>query len=247
MIEEEEDEEPIQLEAMRGPNVRTMSLCLIGKLHTDRSFNSYGLMETMKKIWNPTHGMTCSDLGFNLISFQFQAERDLKRVLDMEPWHFNKHVLVLRKITDEIQPSAMTFDIAPFWIRIYDLPRSGRDEATLAQIGGRFGEVVEIDKNTMEGLTRSVRLKVKINLKKPMKRGTKIKFGGSTPIWLPVTYERLPSFCYWCGKLGHIHRDCLQVHEREDKGEKIEEADFPYGDWMRASPLKPAMVMKASE
>lgn len=132
IVEEEEDEEPIQLETMRGPNARKMSLCLIGKLRTERPFNSYGLMETMKKIWNPTHGMTCSALGCNLISFQFQAKRDLKRVLDMEPWHFNKHVLVLQKITDEIQPSAMSFNIVPFWIRIYDLPGSGRNEGTLA-------------------------------------------------------------------------------------------------------------------
>lgn len=92
-----------------------------------------------------------------------------------------------------------------------------------------------------------MRIKVKINLEKPIKRGTKIRFGDSNPIWLPVTYERLPSFCYWCGKLGHTHRDCLQVHEKEDKGEILEEADFPYGDWMRASPLKAAMVMNTSK
>lgn len=47
----------------------------------------------MKKLWNPTQGMTCSDLGNNLIAFQFKSL--------MEPWNFNKHVLVLKKEYDE--------------------------------------------------------------------------------------------------------------------------------------------------
>lgn len=246
-MEGEEEEEPIQVEGSGVPNDQTMSLCLIGKLWTERSYNTFGLMETMKKIWNPNRGMTCSDLGSRLLSFQFNTERDMKRVLDMEPWHFNKHVLVLRRITDEVQPSTMLFDTVPFWIRIYDLPRIERDEAILNQIGGRFGDVLEIDKTTVAGITRSVRIKVRINLEKPIKRGKKIKIGTSNPIWLPVTYERLPSFCYWCGKLGQTHKDCSKIQEKEEDGEEIGESDFPYGEWLRASPLKVTRVLNTGE
>lgn len=122
VFEEEDEEEPICIEPKCGPNDATVSLNLLGKLWTDRSYNTYGLFEMMKKVWNPSKGLSCNDLGFNLVSFQFNSERDMRRVLDMEPWQLNKHVLVLRRMTDETQPSAMVFNRAPFWMRIYDLP-----------------------------------------------------------------------------------------------------------------------------
>lgn len=103
--------------------------------------------------------------------------------------------------------------------------------------------MVDIDKESLKGISRSVRLRVTLDLKKPMKRGTKIKFGDSGPCWLPVTYERLPSFCYWCGKLGHSCKDCSSMHEKEDRKEEIDMENLPYGDWMRASPIKSARVM----
>lgn len=243
VFDEEDEEEPLQLVGTDVPNDDTASLYLIGKLWTSRAYNSFGMVETMKKLWNPSRGLTCRDLGSKLMSFQFNSSRDLKRVMDMEPWHFNKHVLVLKQRTDEIQPSAMKFNTIPFWIRIYDLPKIRRTELTLRQIGSRFGEVLEVDSSTLSGITRSVRVKVMINLEKPIKRGTKIQIGKADPCWLPAAYERLPSFCYWCGLLGHTHKDCLKYQDMEDEGNVVPEAELPYGESLRASPWKKDMIM----
>lgn len=39
-------------------------------------------------------------------------------------------------------------------------------------------------------------------------------------------YERLPNFCYLCGKLGHLNRDCdIQVSA---------DSHPSYGNWLRA-------------
>lgn len=214
------------------------TLCIIGRLWTDRSYNTMALIETMKKLWNPTKGIKCSELGFNMISFQFHSKRDMMRVLDREPWHFNKHVLALKPLQADIQPSAMQFDTVPFWMRIYDLPLMGKSEPILQQIGSRFGEVIEIDKTTMNGITRSVRLKIMLNLDKPLKRGTKVQIGKTAPCWIPATYERLPSFCYWCGKLGHNHKDCEKLLEKEESEGTVDVEKLPYGDWLRSSPMK---------
>lgn len=238
MIAEEEEEEPLHIVNQNAPNDDTISTCLIGKLWTDRSFNTYGLMETMKKIWNPAKGVVCRELGKNMISFQFKSKKDMNRVLAMEPWHFNKHVLVLKSITTDTHPSAMEFNTVPFWIRIYDLPFSGRNESTVRQIGGRFGEVIEIDNDTITGIARSVRVKILLKIDKPLKRGTKVMIGSGATTWLPITYERLPSFCYMCGLLGHLYKECHQSHDNEEKEEIIDEEALPYGDWMRASPMK---------
>lgn len=220
----------------------TLYLCLIGKLWTERSFNSFALMETMKKLWCPSKGMTCLELGNNMFAFQFQSKRDMKRIKDMEPWHFNKHMLILQNITAEVQPSNMKFDVAPIWVRIYDLPINVRDTETVTQIGRRIGKVVTVDSETTKSITPSVRMKVEIPLTKPLKRGIKVRIGQGEPCWLPVTYERLPSFCYRCGKLGHTHKDCAEVDEKE---EELTEDSMPYGGFMRASPFKSVSIMEA--
>lgn len=50
ITEEEEDEEPVQLGVGDEPNDNTMAMCLIGKLWTERPFNTFALMETMVSI-----------------------------------------------------------------------------------------------------------------------------------------------------------------------------------------------------
>lgn len=166
----------------------------------------------------------------------------------MEPWHFNKHVLALKQLKEDIQPSAMTFNQMPFWMRLYHLPYAGKNEETLKQIGSQFGEVIELDKNTIIGATKSIRLKIMLNLQKPLKRGTRVRIGKAEPCWIPATYERLSSFCYWCGRLGHNHKDCEILLDRENiNNEEIEVGDLPYRDWMRASPMKVPQGTKPRE
>lgn len=81
----DEDDEPLFIEESKVVKDETIDFCLLGKLFTGRSYSTYGLMETMKKIWCPTQGMVCRELGMNLISFQFKCKRDMERVLGMEP------------------------------------------------------------------------------------------------------------------------------------------------------------------
>lgn len=243
LMEEEDEEEPINIPDEQEVNDNTVSLCLLGKVWTNRPYNMYGLFETMKKLWCPTKGLICRDMGANLISFQFHSRRDLERVLAMEPWHFNKHVLVLNTISSNTQPSQMQFNKTPFWIRVYDVPIIGRKETILTQIGNRFGEVLEIDSSTLDGLAKSIRIRVLLDLSKPIKRGTKIRIGKAEPYWIPVTYERLSSFCYWCGLLGHTSKDCEKLHDTEDEQGRIREDAMPYGEFMKASPMKNLKVV----
>lgn len=244
MVYEEEEDEPFQIDGDQTTTDETAERCLLGKLWTARPYNKYGLIETMKKIWCPTKGMICSELGDNLISFQFNCKRDMARVLNMEPWQFNKHILVLSTISGDIQPSLQKFDTSPIWIRLYDIPMRGRVEATLRQIGMRFGDVKEIDHATITRMARSVRMKIVIDLTKLLKRGTKIRIGNAEPCWVPVTYERLPSFCYWCGKLGHTTKDCEEYQDNTEGTAPVSEDKLPYGEWMKASPLKNVQIVK---
>lgn len=45
--------------------------------------------------------------------------------------------------------------------------------------------------------------------------------------WIPITYEKLPDFCYSCGRLGHVVKDC-------DEHLGTENSQLQYGSWLRA-------------
>ncbi|KAL8541619.1 hypothetical protein ACS0TY_002762 [Phlomoides rotata] len=59
----------------------------------------------MKKTMKPSNGFIAKEVGQNLFSFQFRSETDLREVLAREPWHFDKHLLVLKELNMGEQPS----------------------------------------------------------------------------------------------------------------------------------------------
>lgn len=71
---------------------------------------------------------------------------------------------------------------------------------------------------------------VEINLDMPLLRGTKLKLGTEC-VWVEFRYEKVPTFCFYCGIIGHSERICLRKVE-DAKENKVCEGQ--YGEWRRA-------------
>ena len=62
-----------------------------------------------------------------------------------------------------------------------------------------------------------------LDIRKPLRRGMKVKKPGEEWYWVNYKYERLPTFCYFCGMLGHSKTLCETMSNRslvKDPGEK---------------------------
>ncbi|KAL0433135.1 UNVERIFIED_CONTAM: hypothetical protein Slati_2647800 [Sesamum latifolium] len=79
-----------------------------------------------------------------------------------------------------------------------------------------------------------MRIRVAIDITKPLKRALKIRTVLSNEQVVTFTYERLPNFCYYYGCLDHILGSCeIQFKENFiDPGENT-----LFGSWLRAPPL----------
>ncbi|KAL8497271.1 hypothetical protein ACS0TY_020817 [Phlomoides rotata] len=231
------EEEIVRLIDEKRAEVEGSRNCSIGKVLSNKSFNSFGLLEAM----NSPRGFTTKEIGKNLFSFQFHSQSDMLGVLARELWHFDKNVILLKVLKRGEQPSTITFDSTNFWVRLYDLPAVARTLKLTNLIWGKIGEVLEVDLGTMEGIARSVRIKMKVDLRKPLKIGIMLEMGTAKRVWIDFKYERLPSFCYLCGLLGHMRHEC-DLADGGDEVEDLVDEKLPFGEWMRASPMKKAEV-----
>lgn len=206
-----------------------IALSLVGKLHSNKPFHPGALRRTMNAIWKTMEGCDIRSLDSNLFIFQFFNLKDKERVLEGRPWSFDNHLLILEETTGDVQPSKISFSSSLFWIRVYDIPLNKRIEATAKGIGETMGKFLQF--HIDDPWDRAMRVKVEVDVSKPLLRGIRIATGKGSSCRVYFKYELLPSFCYVCGLLGHVNKDCL---DGEGTGE--DEIGFRYGAWLRASP-----------
>ncbi|XP_021858913.2 uncharacterized protein [Spinacia oleracea] len=228
---EPEDEEEIEWEVGGEEEEEAkVTLGVMAKIWTDRNINSNALIATMRKIWNPKHGMEANCLEKNMFFFQFHHWRDKEFVMEAQPWHFDKHILALSDVQGDLKPSEYPLHLVPFWVRVYDLPILGRNnESNARKIGNKVGCFMKVDKSDIVGINKSLRIRVSIDVRKPLKEEIDLKLRGGVLEKVQVKYEKLQVFCYFCGKLGHGEKDC-------EANSDPRQQDYMYIEKLRASP-----------
>lgn len=209
-----------------------VALGVVGKIWTERNVNSNALITTMRRVWSPKHGMEANCIGKNIFFFQFHHWKDKAFVMESQPWHFDRHALIINDIQGNAKPSDIPLYQIPFWVRVYDLPFKGRNnESNAKAIGDKVGVYMNIDKSDVVGINKSLRIRVMIDVRKPLVKEISLKRRGGIIDMIKISYEKLPLFCYLCGMLGHGEKDCNV--ENDDNMSKRK-----YGDQLRASPWK---------
>ena len=220
-------------------NVKT-SLMLVGKVITERAVNLEALRRTMSQIWALHRNMVVRAIGMNTFVFQFFHWKDKEKIMAGRPWCFDQKLLVIDAIQGDEQPSQVNLDTSPFWVRIYNLPFNCRTEAEVRAIASCLGPVMEIDVDDF-GLERFCRVKVLLNVLKPLRRKQRIKRKDGMVVTIEYKYERLPHFCFSCGVPGHSDKDC-NVETQEDG-----DIELGWGVWLKASPFKGKTKHKEEE
>lgn len=215
-----------------GDEEARVELGVVGQIWTNRNINAKAFMATMKSVWQPTQGLDISNIGKNKFVFQFYHWRDKLRVMEGQPWHFDNHAILLDDIEGKGNPSNMELYKLPLWVRVYNLPFRGRlNILNLESVGKKIGEYIRLDSSGSVGIDKSIRMRIKIDVRKPLTTKIKIKLRGGAEEWYDVKYERPPLVCYYCGKLGHGLKDCEECLDAENP-------ILMYGGWIKASPWR---------
>ncbi|KAK3207133.1 hypothetical protein Dsin_021179 [Dipteronia sinensis] len=91
-----------------------------------------------------------------------------------------------------------------------------KGKGVAVEAGGNLGEVVEIPLESKECWGKFMRVKVAIDISKPLKRGNRVWIDEFREmVMAPVRYERLPDFFYACGMIRPVHMDCTNEEAKK--------------------------------
>ncbi|XP_031126222.1 uncharacterized protein LOC116028601 [Ipomoea triloba] len=170
------------------------------------------------------------DLGSNRYLFTFYHERDIARVLSDGPWTFDQNLVLLRRLEDGDDPMIVALTKASFWIQMHDVPVGFMSDKVARMIGNHVGIYEQSDSRSFDGIWRTfIRVRTTIDVTKPLKAKMKMKKPGGEWFWVTLRYERLPSFCFHCGIIGHADKFCPEAFDKP-----MQSTERPFGSWMRA-------------
>ncbi|XP_021738181.1 uncharacterized protein LOC110704670 [Chenopodium quinoa] len=187
VLVEETEEAVVWEEDGVAEDEERVELRLVGKIWTDRHINVSAFMNTVRTIWQPKHGLDISSSGKNLFAFQFYHWKDKQRVIEGQPWHFDRHVLVLGEIEGNKKPSEMELHEFPMWVRVYNLPFKGRlNNANVEAVGNKIGSYIKMDSSGSIGIDKFVRMRIMIDARKPLLQKVKITTRGGSEEFFDV-------------------------------------------------------------
>lgn len=143
----------------------------------------------------------------------------MESVLWNRLWSFDRNHLVLDRVSGEEQPLNLNMHYGVFWVRIYDIPLMLGLEMITKKIRKVLRAFEEMDRNKGHRNGRFMKIKVTLDLNKPLKKGTMVRFKDKTHIDF-FKYERLLTFCFMCGRISHQLKDCKALGDLSEEGYK---------------------------
>ncbi|KAM6602001.1 hypothetical protein CsatA_021610 [Cannabis sativa] len=188
--------------------------CLVGRFLTDRSIDFDAMQHKMASLWRPVRGLFVKELEPNLFLFQFYHDMDIDRVVEGSPWTFDRIPLIFERLKQGENPRCITPVELTYWVQIHGLIAGFRSETVLKDLGNYIGSYVKMDQNNFAGGWRDyLRIRVRIRVDAPLKKGRKLQMRNGPECKAMFKYEDLTTFCFVCGLLGHSERFCEKAFD----------------------------------
>ena len=169
------------------------------------------------------------DVGSNILQFKFGSSYQRDWVENSGPWNFENNLLLLCRWKKGLTSANIVFSHSPFWAQLQGLPFELMSKEVGQDIGRSRGRFIEVDKRAGQvDQAKFIRIRVDLPIEKPLRRGGHVVSKDGEKYWVQFRYERLPTFCYLCGKLGHDDKHCQAQTDRQSSPKQ-------YGEWLRAN------------
>ncbi|XP_050207931.1 uncharacterized protein LOC126657306 [Mercurialis annua] len=230
-LAEEEDGGLEILEEEEGMVDKSFDWCLVGRVLTDTYINFSVFKQIMAGIWKPVHKVCIEMVAEHLFVFKFFHELDMRRVIEDGPWTFEKNLIITKRLSIGEIPGEIVLWFADFLVHVLDVLAGYATEKVGENVGNYLGKFVKCDLTPIRGSgMNSFRIRVSLDVRRPLQRRMKLRRGGGKWSWLNFQYERLPMFCFCCGIIGHWEKFCAKYFENP-----IPKEFLPYDSCLRVN------------
>ncbi|TYJ48923.1 hypothetical protein E1A91_A01G098200v1 [Gossypium mustelinum] len=214
-------------------------LALVGKIIADKPLSKGGVQGVFRRVWGEWRDFTITELSENTFLFTFKEARAAEQILEDGPWSVMGYCICLHRWQPGFTLDELDFSQVAYWVQVHGLSLDQMSPKNAKKVGDQIGKVLEIeDPISSHGIRRGFfRIRVLIDVSKPLPSGFWASRAGKSNIWVSFKYEHLADFCYRCGCVGHV-----EFHCDKDTVMSIPDPSLPkYGPWMRANPSVSSM------
>ncbi|KAJ1404178.1 Zinc knuckle CX2CX4HX4C [Sesbania bispinosa] len=188
--------------------IDSCSKSLIRRILTQKPIHTNSLQSALAGIWCNPKGFRVEEIVPKTFQFYFDDEADVNRILKGSPWLFRYSWLILMRWVRDLNIDSLDFSCVAVRVQLWGLPAHCRTPKMGSKIGACLGQVLEYD--VFECKERKSFLKILVNLdtQKPLLTGVPVGSNKDGVTWVEFQYEKLPQFCYLCGRIGHDDMFC---------------------------------------
>ncbi|KAK6159100.1 hypothetical protein DH2020_006414 [Rehmannia glutinosa] len=189
------------------------------------------MQNRIASLWRLVKGIFNKELSNRTFLFQFFHKLDSKRVLEGGPWTYDNYLLILHQLVAGEIPTSIALNFVDFWVQIHDLHIGFMSVAIGTKIGNFISSFLDYNDSNNSSIWRNyMRIRVRLDVRKPLKCYKKIRRLNGDCAILNLKYERLGIFCFICGLLGDSDKFCEQAFT-----DKPDEVPREWGTWLRAN------------
>jgi hypothetical protein len=153
---------------------------------------------------------------------------DWLKVEQEGPWLFRQNIVCIEEYDGLSDPESVDLNSFATYIQIHKLPVGYRNDALIKNLTEKkVGKVIRKVETNVNGVGNFVRVRVKLNVAKPLARFVTVSRAGQREFY-QIKYEKMPKFCGACGYMGHTHLECGSGEHDE---EKLKWGDFLKANW----------------
>ena len=152
---------------------------LAGKFFTKRVLNVEAVARSFKPLWKPVGELKICNLGDNVLVFEFDDVMDLERVLEYEPWPYDKSLIAFHQVYDVEEFWHLLYNHVTFWVQLHNIPLKNLIHETGEAIARAIGTVIQVanpEDDDASGVF--LRARVAMDISKPLLHVSKLKSGG---------------------------------------------------------------------
>ncbi|TXG62009.1 hypothetical protein EZV62_013372 [Acer yangbiense] len=150
--------------------VEDINHCLVGKVLANQRINREAFKSVIEQLWSLFGPVDIEVVGENIFLFYFTNPADRDRIWQRGPWHFDRSLIELERPEGTGKISQLGFNRAEFWVQIHDIPLLCMNRRMAKWLAEQIGEVIEIPSESRDCWGKFLRVKVLIDISRPLKR-----------------------------------------------------------------------------